>query len=102
MNAILAALLLAPAMPLPEIDRASLDLQARAEALQPRRIALHRRAGLFELDAMTTVCRAAAGQRDPGAFLDTLGRAYGLGPADQRVLRGSCAAYLAGRADGRR
>lgn len=102
MDIILAALLLAPISPLPEIDRAALDLQARAEALQPRRAVASRRAGLFELETMTTVCRAAAGQRDPGAFLDTLGRAYGLGAGDQRTLRGSCAAYLAGRADGRR
>jgi len=101
MNVILAALLLAPGGPLPEIDRAALDLQARAEALQPRRVA-SRSTGLFELEAMTTVCRAAAGQRDPASFLDTLGRAYGLSAADQRALRGSCAAYLAGRADGRR
>lgn len=101
MNAIIAALLLAPGTPLPEIDRSAIDLQARAEALQPRRAATAR-TGLFELEAMTTVCRAAAGQRDPAAFLETLGRAYGLNAADQRVLRGSCAAYLAGRAEGRR
>jgi len=100
MNILLAALLLAPGGPLPEIDRAALDLQARAESLQPR--SASSQAGLLGLEAMTTVCRAAAGQRDPAAFLDTLGRAYGLSPADHRQLRGSCAAYLAGRADGRR
>jgi hypothetical protein len=78
-------------------------MQARAEALQPRTASTGgRRAGLFELDAMTTVCRAAAGQRDPRAFLGTLSRAYGLNQAESAALRGSCAAYLAGRADAQR
>ena len=101
MNIFAALLLLAPG-PLAEIDRASLDFQARAEALQPRRAAASARTGLFELEAMTTVCRAAGSQRDPRAFLETIGRAYGLNAADGRVLRGSCAAYLAGRAEARR
>jgi hypothetical protein len=103
MNIIFAALLFAPA-PLAEIDRASLDLQARAEALQPRRIAAAAgaRPGLFDLETLTTVCRAASSQRDPAAFLATLSRAYGLDAAGSATLRGSCAAYLAGRADGRR
>jgi hypothetical protein len=100
MNMILAALLLGPSG-LPEIDRVSLDLQARAEALQPR-LAQTRRTGLFELEAMTTVCRAAAGQPDPSAFLSTLSRAYGLDAGQSAALRAGCAAYLAGRADARR
>ena len=100
MSMILAALLLGPSR-LPEIDRQSLDLQARAEALQPR-LARSRREGLFELEAMTTVCRAAGNQPDPSAFLGTLSRAYGLSATEAAALRGSCAAYLAGRADGRR
>ncbi|HEX9931775.1 MAG TPA: hypothetical protein VGB08_02925 [Allosphingosinicella sp.] len=95
-----AALLLGPSG-LPEIDRRSLDLQARAEALQPRLARSHRE-GLFELEAMTTVCRAAGSQTDPRAFLATLSRAYGLSATETAALRGSCAAYLAGRADGRR
>ena len=100
MSIILAALLLGPSG-LPEIDRRTLELQARAESLQPR-LARSRRDGLFELEAMTTVCRAAGNQPDPRAFLATLSRAYGLNAADAAALRGSCAAYLAGRADGRR
>lgn len=101
MNMILAAALLLGPSGLPEIDRQSLDLQARAEALQPR-LANSQRDGLFELEAMTTVCRAAGSQPDPRAFLATLSRAYGLDAAQSAALRGSCAAYLAGRADGRR
>ncbi|HEX8525620.1 hypothetical protein [Allosphingosinicella sp.] len=101
MSIFLAAAMLGP-LALPDIDRRSLDMQARAEALRPRLASAGGRSGLFELDAMTTVCRAAAGQRDPRAFLDTLSHAYGLNSAESGVLRGSCAAYLAGRADARR
>ena len=100
MSILLSALLLGAA-PLADIDRASLDMQARAEALQLRP-ASQNRAGLFELEAMTTVCRAAGGQPDPTAFLNTLSRAYGLSRSDSGLLRTSCAAYLAGRADRRR
>ena len=100
MSILLAALLLGPSG-LPEIDRRSLDLQARAEALQPR-LASSQAKGLFELDAITTVCRAAGSQPDPRAFLSTLSRAYGLDATQASALRGSCAAYLAGRADGSR
>lgn len=99
MSILLAALLLGPSG-LPEIDRNALDLQARAEALQPRLVST--RGGLFELEAMTTVCRAAGNQPDPRAFLATLSRAYGLNSTESAALRGSCAAYLAGRADRRR
>ena len=98
---LLAALLLGPSG-LPEIDRNALELQARAEALQPRLANASQRAGLFELEAMTTVCRAAGSQPDPRAFIATLSRAYGLSASESAALRGSCAAYLAGRADGRR
>jgi hypothetical protein len=100
MSILLAALLLGPSG-LPEIDRRSLDLQARAEAMQPR-LVRSQREGLFELEAMTTVCRAAGNQPDPRAFLGTLARAYGLDAGETAALRGSCAAYFAGRADGRR
>lgn len=102
MSIFLTAMLLGP-VALADIDRASLDLQARAEALQPRVVqASSRQSGLFELDALTTVCRAAGNQRDPRAFLGTLSRAYDLSAAQSQALRGSCAAYLAGRADARR
>jgi hypothetical protein len=96
-----AALLLAPAQ-LPEIDRAALDRQARIEAVRPRVTPAAGRSGLLDLEGMTTVCRAAGEQRDPSAFLAALSRAYTLGAAESAALRGSCAAYMAGRADARR
>jgi hypothetical protein len=101
MTIFFAAMLLAPAQ-LPEIDRASLDRQARIEAVRPRVTPAAGRSGLLDLEGMTTVCRAAGRQRDPAGFLATLTRTYGLGPAESAALRGSCAAYTAGRADARR
>ena len=101
MSFFLAAMLLAPAA-LPEIDRTALDRQARAEALRPRPIPAAARRGPLDLEATTTICRAASEQRDPAAFLGTLSRAYGLDARASAALRGSCAAYLAGRADARR
>ena len=101
MSMFFAAMLLAPAQ-LPEIDRAALDRQARVEAVRPRLTPAAGGPALLDLEAMTTVCRAAGGQRDPAAFLATLSRAYGLGSAESAALRGSCAAYMAGRADARR
>lgn len=94
---------------LPEIDRKSLDLQARAERLQPSRrparpAAPVRRAstpGTLDLGAITTICRAAGNQHDPAAFLARLSSAYSLSAGESRSLRASCAAYLAGRADAR-
>lgn len=120
---ILLSLILAQARVLPEVDRRALDLQARAEALQPRRIAQHptpqrravaaprqasaqpaiRRAssGALDLSSITTICRAAGGQADPARFIATLSRAYSLSGTESASLRTSCAAYLAGRADAR-
>ena len=108
---ILTALLAGKAV-LPQIDRSSLDLQARAEALQPRtptarpaaRRPAPRRASTSPLDLaqITTICRAAGNQTDPGAFISRLSTAYSLSSDDATSLRASCAAYLAGRADARR
>lgn len=137
-------LALASAKILPQIDREALDLQARAEALQPRthfsqpirrptpRIAVRqpapqpiretaqpirqaaiqpvrqpivRRASAgnpLDLAQITTICRAAGEQDDPGAFIGRLSNAYALSADDRTSLRSSCAAYLAGRADARR
>lgn len=98
MTIIYAVLLASSAPVLPHIDRASLELQAQAEALQAPA-----RRGAMNLSAMATVCGAAAGQADPAEFLAALGRAYPLSAADSAALRATCAAYLAGRADaGRR
>ena len=110
MHIILAAFLAGPTV-LPQIDRRSLELQARAEALQPaterprtsRRTAPRRASGgPLDLASITTICRAAGNQSDPAAFLARLSSAYSLNPADSASLRSSCAAYLAGRADARR
>jgi hypothetical protein len=130
--------LLASAKILPQIDREALDLQARAEALQPRthisqpvrrptqpvaaarqaapqpvrqaaaqpiRQPILRRASAgnpLYLAQITTICRAAGEQDDPGAFIGRLSSAYALSADDRASLRSSCAAYLAGRADARR
>ncbi|HYN46317.1 MAG TPA: hypothetical protein VES64_06465 [Allosphingosinicella sp.] len=108
---IVAAFLAGKAV-LPQIDRNALDLQARAEALQPRarparpvrRPVTRRASGGSPLDlaAITTICRAAGDQADPAAFISRLSTAYSLSPDDSGSLRSSCAAYLAGRADARR
>lgn len=97
-----------------QIDRDTLDVQARAEALQPRqraqtsqpvrRLAPRRASGgnALDLAQITTICRAAGEQANPGEFIGRLSGAYGLSSDDNASLRASCAAYLAGRADARR
>jgi len=109
---ILTALLAGKAV-LPQIDRNALELQARAETLQPharpartirRQPQLRRASGGTPLDlaSITTICRAAGNQADPAAFIARLTTAYSLSLDDSASLRSSCAAYLAGRADARR
>lgn len=108
---IVAAFLAGKAV-LPQIDRNALELQARAEALQPRarparpvRRPVPRRASSgspLDLASITTICRAAGDQADPGGFIARLTTAYSLSSDDSVSLRSSCAAYLAGRADARR
>ena len=110
---IILTALLAGSKVLPMVDRAALDMQARAEALQPRtnvtraapRRPQPRRASggnPLDLAQITTICRAAGEQADPAAFIGRLSTAYSLSPGDRTSLRSSCAAYLAGRADARR
>jgi len=116
---IILTALLAGAKILPMVDRDTLELQARAEALQPRatqtrtaprpvapvrRPAPRRASGGNPLDLaqITTICRAAGEQDDPAAFIGRLSSAYALTTSDSASLRSSCAAYLAGRADARR
>ena len=105
MIVILTAMLAGKAV-LPHIDRQSLDIQARAEALQTRsapRPAV-RRASDTPLDfaQITTICRAAGNQHNPAAFLTRISTAYSLTPGEQTSLRSSCVAYIAGHADARR
>jgi hypothetical protein len=97
-----------------QIDRDTLDVQARAEAMRPRqrpqtsqpvrRPAPRRASGgnALDLAQITTICRAAGDQPNPGEFIGRLSGAYGLSADDSASLRASCAAYLAGRADARR
>ena len=110
MDIILAALQAGKEV-LPTIDRNSLELQARAEALQPAasrrpppRLTPRRASGGGSLDlaSITTICRAAGNEDDPTAFIARLSSAYALGADEAQSLRSSCAAYLAGRADARR
>ena len=119
-NFILASLMVLPAVPvLPEVDRRSLDAQARIEARSvrtapstPARAATRERAVSpafrtasssinLDISAITTICRAAGSQPDPEAFLTTLGRAYWMSAEQNVALRSSCAGYRAGRADAR-
>ena len=93
----------APRLALPALrtdDRTALDLQARAEALQPRAapapMALGpspRRAtgeSPLSLASMATICRAAANQADPAAFIARLSAAYALSADDAALLRANC------------
>lgn len=116
---IFLAMVLSQAKILPEIDRRALDIQARAEAAQPRRTTqpVRRPAGAsttqrpqvrrasggnsLDLSAITTICRAAGGHDDPAQFLSTLARAYSLSADESANIRTNCAAYLAGRSDAR-
>lgn len=109
MSIIIAAALAAAAQPLSWIDRDWLDGRARAEALQPRRAALATPATppartrtarsllSSDLNALSTVCDAAARLPDAGRFLDALGAAYAMGPGEIGALKENCALYLAGR-----
>jgi hypothetical protein len=106
MEIILAALLAGKTIG-DTIDTSTLELQARAEALQPRtapRPVVRRAAtsGRLDFAAITTICRAAGHQSDPTEFVGRLSRAYSLSSAEAASLRSSCAAYLTGRADARR
>lgn len=108
MSIIIAAALAAAAQPLAWIDRAWLEGRARAETLQPRRAAVAtappartrtaRSLLSSDLNALSTVCDAAARRPDAGRFLDGLGAAYAMGPGEISALKENCALYLAGRA----
>lgn len=127
MEILLLALLSGKAM-LPAIDRESLDLQARAEALRPRtEISRPRDAsrpgartqrstssaassrtssrsaaatvGPLDLGTMTTICREAGGHTNPVAYVSRLSAAYELSASEARSLRTNCAEYLRARAE---
>jgi hypothetical protein len=106
---ILLLALLASKTVLPAIDRETLELQARAEALRPTMAAAssHRRpvarravAGVpLDLNTITTICRSAANHARPVAYVERLGRAYELSGNQTQALRSNCAAYIDARAD---
>ncbi|MDB5699670.1 MAG: hypothetical protein JWN69_2474 [Alphaproteobacteria bacterium] len=114
MSIIIAAALAAAAQPLPWINRDWLDGRARVEALQPRPAAISRAAASAivvpvrkrsaksllsnDLNALSTVCDAAAKLRDAGFFLDSLGAAYAMEPGEISALKENCALDLVGRA----
>ena len=106
MEIILAALLASKAV-LPAVDRETLDLQARAEALRPQPAAAaklrpssgRRSVDTLDLTTITTICRAAGSHANPVAYVSRLGRAYELSASQQLSLRSNCAAYLHARAD---
>lgn len=58
-------------------------------------------AGALDLSEVTNICRAASAQADAGSFLTTLARVRSLSATQSASLRTGCAAYQAGRADGR-
>src|SRR5688572_19855389 len=106
MEIILAALLASKTV-LPAVDRETLDLQARAEALRPQTTAAakwrpaprRQSADPLDLNTITTICRAAGNHANPVAYVTRLGRAYELSANQQLSLRSNCAAYLDARAD---
>ncbi len=108
MEIILAALLAGKTV-LPAIDRETLDLQARAEALRPQaavastkqRPARRRNAtvGTLDFTTITSICRAAGSHAQPVAYVEGLDRAYELSGRQRQALRSNCAAYLDARAD---
>ena len=105
MEIILAALLASKTV-LPAVDRETLDLQARAEALRPQttaaakwRPARRQSVDTLDLNTITTICRAAGSHANPVAYVTRLGRAYELSANQQLSLRSNCAAYLDARAD---
>ena len=106
MDIILAALLAGKTV-LPTVDRETLELQARAEALRPaaagtssnRRGARSAGVGTLDLNTITAICRRAGNHAQPVAYVERLGRAYELSGNQTRALRANCAAYLDARAD---
>ena len=107
MHIILAALLASKSV-LPAIDRETLEMQARAEALRPTTAVASSSTRLFrrasggvplDLGTITTICRAAANHARPVAYVERQGRAHELSGNQMESLRSNCAAYIDARAD---
>jgi hypothetical protein len=105
MDIILAAFLAGKTV-LPTVDRETLELQARAEALRPaaagasaNRRGARNAVSTLDLNTITAICRRAGSHAQPVAYVERLGRAYELNGNQTRALRANCAAYLDARAD---
>ncbi len=87
----------------PESRRIRTAAATPPRAAQPQPPAALRRAsaGALDLAEITSVCRAANGQADPAAFLSRLARTRSLSASESSSLNLGCAAYFAGRAEGR-
>jgi hypothetical protein len=101
---ILAAML-ASAQVMPWIDRDALDAQAKVEAVQtaaakPRKASFSAKEALAkDVEAISTVCGAAAKSPNAAALLTSIGDAFGMSRGEVSALRERCALYLAGRRD---
>jgi hypothetical protein len=107
MEIILAALLASKTV-LPAIDRETLEMQARAEALRPTTAVASSNPRLFrravggvplDLGTITTICRAAANHVRPVAYVERQGRVHELSGNQMQSLRSNCASYIDARAD---
>jgi shikimate 5-dehydrogenase len=104
--------MLASAQALPWLDRASLERQARSEALRPKVAAMTgaggakrpaaRRLLSEDIGTISTVCRAAAKDVNPDQFIGRLGEAFAMPAAEVKALRKTCGVYLTGMIDGNR
>jgi hypothetical protein len=103
------AAMLASAQVMPWLDRDALEAQAKVEKIRrapavarPRPTAFSARDALAkDIEAISTVCGAAARSPDPAAFLGNIGDAFAMSRGEVSALRERCALYLAGRRDAR-
>jgi hypothetical protein len=99
-------LMLASAHPMPSIDRRWLNEQAQIEAtrpqtasLKPRGPATARELLVSDVEAITTICIAAASAPSPAAFVTRIGTAFEMPGHEVASLRSKCAFYIAGGRD---
>lgn len=99
-------LMLASANAMPSIDRRWLNEQAQIEAarpqtasVKPRRPATARELLANDVEAITTICVAAASAPSPAGFVTRVGTAFEMPAHEVASLRSKCAFYIAGRRD---
>ena len=104
----LFAMMLASATVFPDIDRASLDRQAIAEARKPvvaravvRKASQPAPARMAKAArgsySVVAVCRAAGEARDSLDFVNAFARGYKLSRGETAALRETCSLYFTGR-----